>query len=244
MADVFVFLPSYYEAIKIQKKQKDRLQLYEAVCEYGINGNMPKNLPENLYSLFILMKPNIDADKKRRKASVENGKKGGAPAGNQNARKQPKDNQEKQPKQPKTSLNMKNEYEEEKEYEEECEYETERATAAEQKQTYGEFQNVFLTDDELEKLKGAFPADWQERIESVSGYMARTGKTYANHYAALKGWEMKENQARPILYPAQPKKTKADELNDFYKRADAWANGNKTQKINREDYDNGDQEPW
>lgn len=40
------------------------------------------------------------------------------------------------------------------------------------------------------------------------------------------------------------KSSKAEELDDFYKRADAWANGKKTQKINREDYDNGDQEPW
>ena len=219
MADGFVFLPSYYEAIKRQKKQKDRLLLYEAVCEYGINGNMPSNLPENLFALFILMKPNIDNTKKRRKASVENGKKGGAPAGNQNARKQPKNNLAKQP-----DNNLEKEYEKEKEKEYEYECETERPTA-EQKQTYGEFQNVLLTDDELEKLKGAFPADWQERIESVSGYMARTGKTYANHYAALKGWEMKENQARPILYPSPPKKTKAEELNDFYNMADRWACG-------------------
>lgn len=93
---------------------------------------------------------------------------------------------------------------------------------AEHKQTYGEFQNVLLTDDELEKLKAAFP-DWQERIESVSGYMARTGKTYANHYAALKSWEMKENQARPIVYPAQGKPSKAEELDSFYSMASEWA---------------------
>lgn len=202
----------------MQKKQKDRLLLYEAVCEYGINGNMPENLPENLYGLFILMKPNIDANKKRRKASVENGKKGGAPAGNQNAIKQPKNNPAKQPK---STLNNEYEDEYEEEKENECEYETEGAPS-EHKQTYGEFQNVLLTDDELEKLKAAFP-DWQERIESVSGYMAKTGKTYANHYAALKSWEMKENQARPIVYPAQGKPSKAEELDSFYNMANEWA---------------------
>lgn len=218
MADVFMFLPSYYEAIKMQKKQKDRLLLYEAVCEYGINGNMPENLPENLYSLFILMKPNIDAQKKRRKASAENGKKGGAPVGNQNAKKQPKNNLVKQPD---TTLNKEDEYEEEREKEDECEYETNGRIAG-HKQTYGEFQNVFLTDEELKKLKDAFPAGWLERIESLSSYMKSTGKKYESHYATLKRWEMKENQARPVVYPAQSKSSKVEEMNAFYNMAANW----------------------
>lgn len=96
-------------------------------------------------------------------------------------------------------------------------------TSAEQKQTYGEFQNVLLTDDELEKLKGAFPADWQERIESLSSYMKSTGKKYESHYATLKRWEMKENQARPIIYPTQGKPSKAEEMDSFYNMAANWA---------------------
>ena len=58
----------------------------------------PSDLPPIVNSLFILMKPNIDSSNNRYSASVENGKKGGAPKGNQNAKKkQPKNNQSIQP---------------------------------------------------------------------------------------------------------------------------------------------------
>ncbi|WP_369944083.1 DUF6291 domain-containing protein [Listeria ivanovii subsp. ivanovii] len=76
----------------------ERLLLYDSLCEYSLNGIEPNELPPMANSLFILMKPNIDSSNRRYKASVENGKKGGAPKGNQNAKKQPKNNQTKQPK--------------------------------------------------------------------------------------------------------------------------------------------------
>lgn len=76
----------------------ERLQLYDAICEYSLNGKEPESISPIANSLFILMRPNIDSSNKRYRASVENGKKGGPPKGNQNARKQPKNNQTKQPK--------------------------------------------------------------------------------------------------------------------------------------------------
>lgn len=76
----------------------ERLLLYDSLCEYSLNGIEPNELSPMANSLFILMKPNIDSSNRRYKASVENGKKGGAPKGNQNAKKQPKNNQTKQPK--------------------------------------------------------------------------------------------------------------------------------------------------
>ena len=76
----------------------DRLALYDCICEYSLNGKEPENLSPIANSLFTLMRPNIDSSNKKYAASVENGKKGGAPKGNQNAKKQPKNNQSKQPK--------------------------------------------------------------------------------------------------------------------------------------------------
>ena len=115
MADGFVFFSSYYDSIQAQKKAKDRLLLYEAICGYAIKGTEPDQLPEHLKGYFVLMKPNIDSSLKRRKASQANGKKGGAPEGNQNARKQPKNNLEEQPE---NNLNkdMEKDVEKEKEY--------------------------------------------------------------------------------------------------------------------------------
>ena len=66
--------------------------MYDAIMKYGLFGEVI-DLPRHLRSNFKLLKPNIDASINRHIASVENGKKGGAPKGNQNAskdRKQPK----------------------------------------------------------------------------------------------------------------------------------------------------------
>ena len=59
------------------------------------------------------------------------------------------------------------------------------------KHKYGEYKNVLLTDDELEKLKAEFPQDWQERIERLSEYIASTGRKYKNHLATIRVWARK-----------------------------------------------------
>jgi biotin operon repressor len=58
---------------------------------------------------------------------------------------------------------------------------------------YGEFQNVKLSDAELEKLKTKFPDSFEERIEKLSSYMASKGKSYKSHYATILTWARKEN---------------------------------------------------
>lgn len=58
----------------------------------------------------------------------------------------------------------------------------------------GEFENVNLTEEELEKLKEQFPHDWQERIERLSRYMASKGKRYKSHYATILTWARKEEK--------------------------------------------------
>ena len=97
MGKAVLIQPSFYESMKVLP-DNERLRLYDAICEYSLNGIEPENLPPIVNSFFLLMKPNIDASNKRYRASSSNGKTGGAPPGNQNARKQPKNNQTKQPK--------------------------------------------------------------------------------------------------------------------------------------------------
>ena len=64
---------------------------------------------------------------------------------------------------------------------------------------YGQYQNVLLSDEELEKLKTEFPTDWQQRIEKVSEYMASTGKHYSNFLATIRNWARRDKQkAAPI----------------------------------------------
>lgn len=57
---------------------------------------------------------------------------------------------------------------------------------------YGQYQNVLLSDSDMENLKEEFPADWQRRVERLSEYMASTGKTYRNHLATIRSWARRD----------------------------------------------------
>lgn len=65
------------------------------------------------------------------------------------------------------------------------------------KHKYGEYNNVLLTDDELDNLKAEYP-DWEERIERLSSYVASTGKSYKSHYATIRNWARKDQTAQPV----------------------------------------------
>lgn len=58
---------------------------------------------------------------------------------------------------------------------------------------YGEYQNVLLSDEDLEKLKAEF-LDWSDRIERLSAYMASTGKSYKNHLATIRNWARRDSK--------------------------------------------------
>ena len=69
------------------------------------------------------------------------------------------------------------------------------------KKPYGEFNNVLLTDEELDKLKDKFPRDYDIRIERISGYLESTGKKYKSHYATILNWARKDEANRkPVDY--------------------------------------------
>ena len=56
---------------------------------------------------------------------------------------------------------------------------------------YGEYNNVLLSDEELEKLKQEIP-NWEAMIERLSEYMASTGKKYKSHLATMRSWHRKD----------------------------------------------------
>lgn len=91
------------------------------------------------------------------------------------------------------------------------------------KHKYGEYNNVLLTDDELDKLKAEY-FDWEDRIERLSSYVASTGKSYKSHYATIRNWARKDQAAQPVKQVnTYGKKTKAEELDDFYIMAENWS---------------------
>ena len=54
--------------------------------------------------------------------------------------------------------------------------------------TYGRYQNILLTDEELADLQASFPTVWGQYIEKLSEYMASTGKHYQSHAATIRRW--------------------------------------------------------
>ena len=76
----------------------------------------------------------------------------------------------------------------EKEIEIKREIEKVRPETGHPSHTYGHYQNVFLTDEELADLQASFPAVWEQYIEKLSEYMASTGKRYQSHAATIRRW--------------------------------------------------------
>ena len=52
---------------------------------------------------------------------------------------------------------------------------------------YGQFENVFLSDEEYARLCRVYP-QIQPLLDDMSCYLASTGKTYQNYEAALQSW--------------------------------------------------------
>ena len=76
----------------------------------------------------------------------------------------------------------------EKEIEIKREIEKVRPETGHPSHTYGRYQNVFLTDEELADLQASFPTVWGQYIEKLSEYMASTGKRYQSHAATIRRW--------------------------------------------------------
>ena len=83
----FPFFYSYYEAYDELPNDSDKVIFIDAMMKYAFFGEEP-DLPKYLVSMFKLVRPNIETSVKNMRQGAVNGKKGGAPNGNQNARKE------------------------------------------------------------------------------------------------------------------------------------------------------------
>lgn len=61
---------------------------------------------------------------------------------------------------------------------------------------YGQYQNVFLSDDDILSLRKDIP-NYQEYIERLSRYMHSTQKQYDDHAATIRRWHSKDNPTLP-----------------------------------------------
>ena len=65
------------------------------------------------------------------------------------------------------------------------------------KKTYGEFNNVKLTDEDYEKLKEKFP-DYEDKIEALSIGIDSKGYKYKNHYSTILNWDRRDKKEKPV----------------------------------------------
>ena len=75
------------------------------------------------------------------------------------------------------------------------------------KEKFGEFENVFLSADEFQKLKSKLGSETEGYIERLSSYIASSGKKYKSHYATILSWTQKDTKSfGGVSYGSNPKK--------------------------------------
>ncbi|PIE04553.1 MAG: hypothetical protein CSA76_03610 [Spirochaetales bacterium] len=82
MSASFVFYESFHEAISMIGDPAERAKAYGMICEYALTGEEPESEPGMAYMVFVMAKPQIDTNNKRRKngqKGAEHGSKGGRP---------------------------------------------------------------------------------------------------------------------------------------------------------------------
>lgn len=88
------------------------------------------------------------------------------------------------------------------------------------KLTFGEFSNVFLTEEQLDKLKVRYGTQTTEdAIEKLSVYIQghHKEKAYKDHYAVILDWVI-----NAVTKEHPPNKTKSKQSN-FFEEVSAWA---------------------
>jgi predicted phage replisome organizer len=91
-----------------------------------------------------------------------------------------------------------------------------RAKRATPRHKYGVYQNVLLSDEELETLKTEFP-DWEKRVERLSEYIASRGDKYKSHLATIRSWARRDGSGGGGGSPA-PRQAKVNPAQQYVQR--------------------------
>ncbi len=163
-----VFYRSFMEATDSLEAEQYK-KVIQMVLHYAMNGELPEEKGIE-YSLFSLMKPQIDANNRR----YENGKKGAefGKLGGRPKKETPKKPQENPKEIPNDNLNVNS-----------------NVKVKEEKHLYGEYKHVRLTDAEYQKLLsdyGTLAVD--DYIRRLDEYIQTTGKKYRDHNLTIRQW--------------------------------------------------------
>jgi len=175
------FFRSYYEAACLITDQSDRADFYHAIFTYVFTGEEPVYIMGTPMAMFKLVKPNLDNSLKKAEAGAKGGRSGSKSQVND------KQNESKQQPIKDKGLRIKDKGDKEKVKKEKP-----------PKHKHGKYNNVLLSDIEMEKLQAEFPLDWEQRIENVSEYCASHGKNYTDYLATIRNWARRETNKQPM----------------------------------------------
>lgn len=154
----FTFYRSFWEAVQSLPK-KDKLPVLEAIISYALDGTTPAGLTQSQSAFFLLVKPNLDASRKK----AANGKQGGS---------KPKANASKE--------QAKKEREKENKKENEIEIEGEKEKEQRESKVAGSFSSFWAAYPKQIAEEDAAEA-WAQ--------VARDGDTVMRIMAGLESWK-------------------------------------------------------
>ncbi|MFS1178688.1 replisome organizer [Enterococcus lactis] len=99
---------------------------------------------------------------------------------------------------------------------------------------YGEYKNVLLSEDQMEKLKTEFPNNYQERIERLSEYCESSGKTYKNYLATIRSWARKEKNESKSANSGYKRTGRREKLPEWAIDQDAYLKKKALERANRQ----------
>lgn len=175
----------------------------KAVCYYAETGKI-QSLSGNERILFAMALKQLkqDADRSTKISSVraEAGRMGGL-ASKQNEAKEANESNCLQNEAKNSNCSIKNKELRIKNIEEELKERDKRENARSQKDIkhrHGNFQHVFLTDDEYSRLKADF-SDCETLIQNLDDYLENNpSKHYANHNLTIRNWARRDAEKKPV----------------------------------------------
>lgn len=212
MNESFVFYRSFADAIRELPAEQYK-EVMIALADYALDGIEPcaATMSPITNMVFTLVKPQIDANTKRR----ESGRKGGRPS------KKPMVSEETKEKKP---MVIENESDEKPNANANVNANVKKDTPngvqkkAAPKHKHGRYGNVLLTDTEHLTLKTAYGEQQAEAaIEYLDEYIEMKGYKAKSHYLAIRKWvfnAMKEDEIRRNRNG--PKQEESDD--EFYAR--------------------------
>lgn len=181
----FIFYASFYSAI-VTLPENEQLLMFKSIVERALYGKEP-SLTGCSKGMYDLISPQIKANERRYLngcKGAEFGRLGGRPKKENKTPKKPQAIPKETPnvnENDNLNLNV-------------TEKDINTTTSKQPKHKYGEHNNVLLTDEEYNKLKELFPADYNKRINALSEGLALKDYGYKSHYLAVIRWAKNDNE--------------------------------------------------